>query len=328
MSSSHHLRPLDAFPAIRSRDPDAVENALTRIYGARKLFLPPRNHALDVHANHWQSRSIGLSYCNYGGRAQVEFPGAQFFRQQISLRGGTEIRIGGSRRQVTRQESSIVPPETPLLIDFPIDFEQLVLRVNVDPLMNKLAALIGTTPHRKLEFEPSTRVDETAGSLQRLLRYFINELDASESQTPQLALAELEQALIVSFLCSNRNNYSSFLEGSMRAPASWQVRRAEEYIHAHWAEPITIETLARETSTSARSLFHHFKRSRGHSPMDFVKQVRLQHAREMLSSASDDTSITETAFACGFGNLGHFAKDYLRRFGERPSDTLTRARIR
>jgi len=108
--------------------------------------------------------------------------------------------------------------------------------------------------------------------------------------------------------------------------APWQVRRAEEYIVAHWDQPITVEALATVTGTSARSIFHVFKRSRGYSPMAFVKTVRLQKARQMLTRQSSTVSVTDVAFACGFGNLGHFASDYVRHFGERPSDTLNRTK--
>jgi transcriptional regulator GlxA family with amidase domain len=36
--------------------------------------------------------------------------------------------------------------------------------------------------------------------------------------------------------------------------------------------------------------------------------------------------VTDVAFACGFSNLGHFAKGYYTQFGERPSATLNAAR--
>jgi transcriptional regulator GlxA family with amidase domain len=53
--------------------------------------------------------------------------------------------------------------------------------------------------------------------------------------------------------------------------------------------------------------------------------VRLRHAREMLATPDHETSVTSVAFVCGFGNLGHFARDYRETFGERPSETLARA---
>jgi transcriptional regulator GlxA family with amidase domain len=109
-------------------------------------------------------------------------------------------------------------------------------------------------------------------------------------------------------------------------PTTWQVRRAEEYIATHWNQPITIASLARATAASARSIFYHFKSSRGQSPMSFVKQVRLDHARKMLEECGISCSVTEIAVECGFGNLGHFAGDYFKRFGEHPSDTLKRSK--
>ena len=324
MNSGARANPLDSFPAVRSRDPDQVEDALIRTYGAHRLTLPRRS-GLDVRANHWQSRNIGLSYCNYGGQAQVEFPGASFYRQQLALHGGAEIRIDGIQREVTLDETPVIPPNASLFYDFPANYEQVVLRVDASALTNKLAAMTGATPRRKLEFEPVTRVDALA-SLQRLLRFFMSELDTLGPEMPPVMLAELEQTLIASFLCSNPNNYSYLLNGTPRSATSWQVRRVEEYIEAYWQKPITIEALAQVASTSARSIFHHFKQSRGHSPMEFVKEVRLRHAREMLIRPDTNTSVTTTAFACGFGNLGHFARDYVSRYGERPSDTLKRAK--
>ena len=62
--------------------------------------------------------------------------------------------------------------------------------------------------------------------------------------------------------------------------------------------------------------------------MNFVKRVRLNHAKQMLtlSTRAHEETVTSVAFACGFGNLGHFASDYKRAFGEMPSATLLRAK--
>jgi transcriptional regulator GlxA family with amidase domain len=141
-------------------------------------------------------------------------------------------------------------------------------------------------------------------------------------------LAELEQAILVAFLCGVDHNYSAALNARPSATAPWQVRRVEEYIEANWDQPIAIEALAIVANASARSIFHSFKEHRGHSPSHFVKQVRLRHAHETLSRPTEGTSVTRVAFDCGFGNLGHFASDYHRAFGETPSTTLNRSKGR
>ena len=159
-----------------------------------------------------------------------------------------------------------VPMGTPIRVGFALGFEQLVLRIEADRLIKKLGALIGIVPAQRLSFKEQERVNPR---LARLVRFFASQLHEIGSNEPSLEIAELEQALMVSFLCNNPHNYSAFLDNRVRPLASSQVRRTEEYILAHWDRPITIETPAQVTSASARSLFREFKRSRGQSPMAF-----------------------------------------------------------
>ncbi len=151
-------------------------------------------------------------------------------------------------------------------------------------------------------------------------------LDTVGTKFPALAIAEFEHAMIVTFLCANRHNYSHLLERQPSDSAPWQVRRAEEYIEANWDRPISVEDVAAVTGASARSIFRAFQQSRGYSPLAFVKQVRLRHARDMLNLADVTTTVTDVAFACGFSDLGRFSKDYRETFDELPSQTLHRAR--
>ena len=158
--------------------------------------------------------------------------------------------------------------------------------------------------------------------LRRIVHFTVRELDIVGPSAPRSVLSELEQTLMVYFLIANRHNYSHLLYGDPVAPAPWQVRRAEEFIEANWNQPITIEALASVTGASVRSIFKAFRESRGYSPMTFLKKIRLERARDMLRTGDAQTSVTGVALACGFHNLGHFARDYRDCFGELPSETL------
>ncbi len=312
--------PLDSFRIIRSRNADEVGQAVTRSYGACRFNLLRGTDGSEFRLNVWQSESVALTYLS-GAPFELEFPSGNFFRQAF-VRGPHQIKFGRVAKKGINQETCVIPPDTLATCSYASRFEHFGLRIKADALLTKLASLVGASPSRKLVFDQTSSANASGiGNLQRMITFFAQELDYTH-KTPALALAELEQALIVSFICNNPNNYSDLLSKRPQSPASWQVHRAEEYIKAHWDQPLTIEALARVTSASARSIFHQFKRSRGVSPMAFVKQLRLQHAKEMLEG--DPRSVTEIAIACGFSNLGHFAKDYSKRFGERPSDTLNR----
>ena len=120
--------------------------------------------------------------------------------------------------------------------------------------------------------------------------------------------------------------FSHLLEIQDKAIAPAIVRRLEDFIEAHWREALSIDRLVAETGVSARSIFRAFDRSRGYSPMAFVKAVRLRHARAMLMSGDPGGSVTATAFQCNFVSAGHFARDYREAFGELPSETIARSR--
>jgi transcriptional regulator GlxA family with amidase domain len=108
-------------------------------------------------------------------------------------------------------------------------------------------------------------------------------------------------------------------------PAS--VYRAEAFIEAHVTDAITLDDIAAAARAPVRTLLDGFRRFRDTSPMQHLRSVRLNLARERLLS-DQSASIASIALECGFGNLGRFAKNYAERFGERPSETRVGSRRR
>lgn len=112
------------------------------------------------------------------------------------------------------------------------------------------------------------------------------------------------------------------------AAAPRQVRRVEEWLDAHFADPVGIDDLAAVVGVSVRSLQAAFRETRDCTPMQALHRRRLQAAREALQAAAPRTTVTQVAMDCGFFHLGRFASDYRQAFGESPSATLDRARRR
>ena len=100
------------------------------------------------------------------------------------------------------------------------------------------------------------------------------------------------------------------------------VRRAEEYMRAHFNKAITISDLLQICGCSRSVLFSAFRNARGYTPMEFLTEQRLQSARERLLKSNFESSVALIALDCGFINLGRFSQYYRKRFGELPSDTL------
>jgi AraC-like DNA-binding protein len=102
--------------------------------------------------------------------------------------------------------------------------------------------------------------------------------------------------------------------------------KALGWLRAHLSEPIQLEQLAQISGVRPRTLETHFKMFLGTTPLGWVRRMRLARARqEMLHAAPGDT-VTSVALSSGFGQLGRFAADYRKAFGELPSTTMQRAR--
>jgi transcriptional regulator GlxA family with amidase domain len=92
------------------------------------------------------------------------------------------------------------------------------------------------------------------------------------------------------------------------------------------AESVSMGKLARFTGVSQRTLHEGFRKHRGYSPMQFLREQRMQRVRQELSEAAGETSVTEVALNWGFSHLGRFSLYYAERFGEKPSVTLAKGR--
>lgn len=318
--------PLSRSPVIRTGDPEEMRHTLFTVYGASGFEVPDPSGFEGV-ANYLQLSNVSLGFCGYGAKTVVEFPEGDFARLQIGLKGKAGVLLGGATIPVDPRQLAITPPGQPTTVTFGSGFEQVLLRVNASALEKALTNLLGAKPRTALVFDPTAPAKQPDAQLLRELTMFLaNQLNSKAAHLPKPVLLELEQALIVTFLSAHRHNFTDVLNSPAKEPAPLVVRLAEEYIEANWARAITIEELASQTNTSIRSLYAAFRKSRGYTPMAFAKAMRLQRARKMLESAGHRNSVSEIAFKCGFGNLGHFASDFRKMFGELPSEMLARTR--
>jgi AraC-like DNA-binding protein len=320
-------KPLDRFPVVRTNDVDEMRDAIDLYYGEVRLTVTGDSSGFNARGNHCQLNHVGISYASYGAEVHHIYPSlSSNYSIAMAAAGSGWGKIGGRFVGIDSRQTMIGSPGLPAEFHVGPEFEELTVLLDAAAVRRTLAALIGAEVNGDLVFEPVINFENPANRLwQRLLRFLIDEAETREAELPLAALGEIEQALIVMLLKTNRHPFNSFLEAQHPDAAPRQVRLAEEYIEAHWDRPITVELLAQLTNVSARSIFDSFRKWRGYSPMAFVKRVRLGHARRMLLKPDSGTTVAAVAFACAFGNLGYFAKDYRAAFGELPSSTLRKA---
>ena len=112
-------------------------------------------------------------------------------------------------------------------------------------------------------------------------------------------------------------------ESSQRAGA--RLRTALEYLEAHAHEAVTVGAIADAAGLSIRGLQDSFQRSLEQTPMAYLRELRLQRARDqLLLTGPGEASVADVARAWGFTHMGRFSAEYAARFGEYPRHTLRR----
>ena len=89
------------------------------------------------------------------------------------------------------------------------------------------------------------------------------------------------------------------------------------YIREHYAQPISIETLAESCGMSVSAFRQNFKKRVGTLPNHYIDDIRLSKALQLL--VSTELGILEIALACGYNSLSSFNSHFTAKYGVSPS---------
>jgi len=93
--------------------------------------------------------------------------------------------------------------------------------------------------------------------------------------------------------------------------------RVEEYLHAHFAEPLRLDDLARTAGVHPSHLSRVFRARHGSSIGEYARRLRVERASREL--ATTKTPIAEIAASGGFADQSHFSRVFARITGMTPA---------
>ena len=102
---------------------------------------------------------------------------------------------------------------------------------------------------------------------------------------------------------------------SKKAGQMSYAERAAHYMENHFGESVSIAALAGEMNITPRYLSSLFKKEFGKTPQDFLLEVRLEHAKGLLSIGR---SVSDAAFASGYADAFVFSRAFKKRYGVSP----------
>ena len=95
-----------------------------------------------------------------------------------------------------------------------------------------------------------------------------------------------------------------------------RIRRSVNWLQAHYRETFDVSTLAADAGMSEATYYRHIRSVINVSPRQYIKHLRLTHARRLMLEEKLDAS--QAAFEVGYESPNHFNREYKRLFGASP----------
>jgi AraC-like DNA-binding protein len=225
-------------------------------------------------------------------------------------RGNIELYINGKKSSGAVGDFLIIPPGARHRDNFPDNTLLEVFLIQFSwPCANDYFATVNNQRIQHI----STDIKFRAGRILDNLRFDngAGRLDHLIANSRLHVLLLLIYRDIVSHQGSKEKNIFS------RDRVDLLVENAKRYLEANYHRHISLEDVAGELKVSSFHLSRVFSRESGYSLIEYLNELRMRKALELLSEGR--TIISEIAEQTGFSSRHYFTKVFKRRFGASPS---------
>ncbi|WP_026414540.1 AraC family transcriptional regulator [Actinomadura oligospora] len=203
----------------------------------------------------------------------------------------------------------------------------LVMATTTERLTRHLSDLLGRPDHGPVQIHPEQGdAIMSAALVEQTWRHVclvLNDFVAGGTLNP-LAARAMEETLLNAVLLGLRHSATSTIaEQPVNRRRHHLVPFIEDWVQAHHHEAVGVTDIAAAAGIGVQQLRVICRGEWGVTPVQYLRGVRLDHARTaLLKAVPEPGTIAAVATAAGYLHKGRFAIHYRERFGELPSQTL------
>jgi AraC-like DNA-binding protein len=310
---------------INSANPEELARALSRLYCPHTTLFSRSNNGIAATLEIRHAGSQPVVELRYGAPVKVdagEFP--RLMLMQTCLEGSGSATQQGVSVSLRKSETMPLSAGLSTQLEFDARFAQRSVRLDIERLESQCARMLNHPLDRGLRFElrPFSEHLEKAWTEAVSLVTTYATMDLT---LPVAAAANLDEFLISLVLTQHPHNYTDDFQARTRALPPRLIREAEHLMRTGGNE-LTVSAIAAHLRVSLRSLEAGFREYRRTTPLQRLRAIRLERARQNLLTPQPCTTVTSAALECGFVHLARFSGYYKAAFGESPAQTLRRSR--
>ena len=323
---------LTGYKRVTSNDINVLHDAVEPLAIGHDLY--PRNSAvpLDGIVNGLTLESVSMVWVRYGGAGVlVDTPPTEgeFALCAPSAPMGVEYRRRHRSTEIAAG-SLVLSHDEPMRMTPDPERGCLVIATSTGRLADHLQGYLGRAPATPLRFLPDGPAILPATIVADAWRHACALLEhTATGGLHPMAARSIEDSLLTAILLGLPHTATAELavvsEPGRPAPAA--AARIRDWLEAHYDRPVGVADLAAAMGLSIRRVQDICRRHWNQTPTQLLRGIRLDHARDNLLSGVLGTTGSAAA-ASGFSRVDRFAAAYKLRFGESPSQTLTRVMAR
>lgn len=147
----------------------------------------------------------------------------------------------------------------------------------------------------------------------------LNRLITSDREPDFYAVNTMIDILYDLAVSNDYHTLSSTSYAHLAAPVTSQrVQKLKDYINKHYKDDIRLEELAELVNITPNALSRFFKQRTNRSISDYILDVRLGHASQMLVEGT--MTVVEISYACGFNTISNFNRIFKSHKGLTPTE--------
>ena len=324
-----HIEPLSRYTRLSTRDPEELECFLaTKNLEVEVSTSKPHRPKLDSVINAYYLPNTYVSYLRYRTPVALIARGDRpDFSLSLPAKGSFSLNLGSKEILGGKDVGTLGSPTYDQRTVLNEDSSRYGISLSQNIVVRMLESMLGKPLSAPLQFTPKVELQTSAGrSLTSLINMFVKDVSSDiHAFGHSMVSMQFEQLLISMLLANQPHNYSKALSTPTPSLAPRDVKRVLDYIQEHLPEPISLPELVAISGVPGSSLFAHFKKFTGKSPLNYVCEQRLARARQNLINGKRSDTVTAIATRWGFTQLGRFSGLYCKTYGELPRETLRRA---
>lgn len=195
----------------------------------------------------------------------------------------------------------------------------IMLRLDPKLLMQVAAGMSLPQPargHRNAALTHGVLEDSLLRSVERLVA-LLEEPELLDVVAP-LVIQEVMARLLASELGPH------YLQLNANGSPQKNIAECMIWLKQHFDQAIHIDALAERAHMSPSTFRQHFKSVSGLSPLQYLKQLRLQEARQLMLNEGLDAGVA--GLQVGYDSVSQFTREYARLFGQPPSRDIKQLR--